>query len=60
MKKLQKMYEPQDPNQMKMKIMWMALRQILKALYGDGAKNKKVLKYYDDQWRKSEQRRKEC
>lgn len=52
-KKLQK-YGVNDPQEIKMRIMWMALRQILKALYGDGARNKKVLKYYDDQWRRSE------
>lgn len=54
MRKLQKMYGLQDPQAIKMRIMWMALKQLVKASFGDSAKNRKVLKYYDDQWKRVE------
>lgn len=54
MRKLQKKYGLQDPQQIKMKILWMALKELLKATFGESERNKKLLRYYDDQWKRIE------
>lgn len=51
MEKLQKQYGLKDPQAIKMKILWMALKQLIISAYGDCPKNQKMLKYYDDQWK---------
>lgn len=58
MEKLKKMYGLQDPQQIKMRIIWMALKQLIKASYGNSPKNKKVLQTFDNHWKMLEKQEK--
>lgn len=57
MEKLKKMYGLEDPQDIKMRIMWMALKELLKASFGKSPRNMKVLDKFDEQWRQLEGRK---
>lgn len=51
MKKLEKLYGMKDPQQVKMRILWMAVKQLLAGTFGDTTQNRKVIQEFDDHWK---------
>lgn len=54
MEGLIKKYGSRDPQSIKLRIIWMTLKQVLLQYFGDSPTNRKILKSFDDDWKKVE------
>lgn len=56
MEKLKKKYGLNDPQDIKLHLVWLMLKQVVRGIYGDSPRNKKLLERYEKEWKRLEGR----